>query len=228
MNIGAICSAGGATFFSAMEMSIRHSLLKKSNVKVLADRPCSALLKSKELGFETELIHFKSQKDFSRKALSYFEGCDFVLLYYTRLIDNSLLNSIPTINFHPSLLPAFSGFNAIKQAKETGVKFIGSTSHLATEEADQGPIIGQVCTPIEPDYSLESLNKISYMQKTYLTISCIELIVTKKITLDCSQKKIIWETTPPFNFSANPALFSASLSESFAEFQQENNFRILP
>ena len=67
MNIGAICSAGGATFFSAMEMSIRHSLLKKSNVKVLADRPCSALLKSKELGFETELIHFKSQKDFSRK-----------------------------------------------------------------------------------------------------------------------------------------------------------------
>jgi len=49
------------------------------------------------------------------------------------------------INIHPSLLPAFPGASAYRQAYEKGVKVIGVTAHFATPDLDQGPIISQAC-----------------------------------------------------------------------------------
>ncbi len=47
------------------------------------------------------------------------------------------------INIHPSLLPAFPGANAYRQAYERGVKIVGVTSHFVTPNLDEGPIIAQ-------------------------------------------------------------------------------------
>jgi phosphoribosylglycinamide formyltransferase-1 len=51
------------------------------------------------------------------------------------------------LNIHPSLLPAFPGLEAQRQALEYGVKWSGCTVHIVDENLDAGPIVIQ--TPVE-------------------------------------------------------------------------------
>lgn len=53
------------------------------------------------------------------------------------------------LNIHPSLLPAFPGLEAQRQALEHGVKFTGCTVHFVDERLDAGPIILQAVVPVE-------------------------------------------------------------------------------
>jgi len=68
-----------------------------------------------------------------------------VLARYMQIISPILINEFSNkiINIHHSFLPAFIGGNPYKQAFERGVKIIGATSHYATENLDEGPIIEQ-------------------------------------------------------------------------------------
>jgi phosphoribosylglycinamide formyltransferase-1 len=69
---------------------------------------------------------------------------------YMRLIGAPLLDAFPDaiLNIHPSLLPAFPGVDAQRQALEHGVKIAGVTVHLVTAELDDGPIVVQQGVPI--------------------------------------------------------------------------------
>lgn len=61
------------------------------------------------------------------------------------------------LNVHPSLLPAFPGLDAQRQAFEYGVKVSGATVHLVEEALDEGPIILQEAVPVMDADSAESL-----------------------------------------------------------------------
>jgi phosphoribosylglycinamide formyltransferase-1 len=54
------------------------------------------------------------------------------------------------INIHPSLLPAFRGLNAQRQAFAAGVRFAGCTVHFVRPELDTGPILAQAVVPVHP------------------------------------------------------------------------------
>jgi phosphoribosylglycinamide formyltransferase-1 len=62
------------------------------------------------------------------------------------------------LNVHPSLLPAFRGADAQRQALEHGVKISGATVHLVTPELDGGPIITQAAVPVLDDDTVETLS----------------------------------------------------------------------
>ena len=62
------------------------------------------------------------------------------------------------LNIHPSLLPAFPGLDAQKQALDYGVKFSGCTVHLVDEELDHGPIVKQSVVPVLPSDTVETLS----------------------------------------------------------------------
>jgi phosphoribosylglycinamide formyltransferase-1 len=62
------------------------------------------------------------------------------------------------VNIHPSLLPAFRGLHAQRQALATGVRFAGCTVHFVRPELDTGPIIGQAVVPVHPDDDEERLS----------------------------------------------------------------------
>jgi phosphoribosylglycinamide formyltransferase-1 len=62
------------------------------------------------------------------------------------------------LNIHPSLLPAFPGLNAQRQALDYGVKFSGCTVHIVDEELDHGPIIKQAVIPLLPGDTEETLS----------------------------------------------------------------------
>ena len=63
----------------------------------------------------------------------------------------------PVLNVHPSLLPAFPGVDAQRQAWAHGVKVAGATVHLVTAELDAGPIVLQATVPVLDDDTAESL-----------------------------------------------------------------------
>jgi phosphoribosylglycinamide formyltransferase-1 len=62
------------------------------------------------------------------------------------------------MNIHPSLLPAFPGLHAQRQALEHGAKVAGATVHFVDEGVDTGPIVLQASVPVQPDDTEESLS----------------------------------------------------------------------
>ena len=62
------------------------------------------------------------------------------------------------LNIHPSLLPAFPGLEAQRQALEHGVKFTGCTVHFVDESLDAGPIVCQAVVPLEDNDTVETLS----------------------------------------------------------------------
>lgn len=62
-----------------------------------------------------------------------------------------------TLNVHPSLLPAFPGVDAQRQAIEHGVKVAGATVHVVTGELDGGPIVAQRAVPVLDDDTADTL-----------------------------------------------------------------------
>ncbi|ELZ55740.1 MULTISPECIES: formyltetrahydrofolate deformylase [unclassified Haloferax] len=63
------------------------------------------------------------------------------------------------INIHPSLLPAFPGAAAYRQAKEEGVRIAGVTAHYVTTDLDQGPIIAQRAFDVPDDASIDEIKE---------------------------------------------------------------------
>lgn len=78
---------------------------------------------------------------------------------FMRLVGPALLDTFPEriLNIHPSLLPAFPGLEAQKQALLHGVKVSGATVHLVTGELDGGPIVMQAPVPVLDDDTPETL-----------------------------------------------------------------------
>lgn len=76
-----------------------------------------------------------------------------VLAGYMRVLGKEFLHKlkIPVVNIHPSLLPAFPGLHAQRQAVDYGVKLAGCTVHFVDEGLDSGPIIMQEAVPVLPD-----------------------------------------------------------------------------
>lgn len=73
-----------------------------------------------------------------------------ILAGYMRLLTSTLVKPYHgrIINVHPSLLPAFPGLHAHRQALAYGVKVSGCTIHFVDEKMDHGPVIAQVAVPV--------------------------------------------------------------------------------
>ena len=79
---------------------------------------------------------------------------------FMRLLSATFVEAFPhaILNVHPSLLPAFPGIDAQRQALEHGVKITGATVHLVTPELDAGPIVVQAPVPVLGDDTAETLS----------------------------------------------------------------------
>jgi phosphoribosylglycinamide formyltransferase-1 len=97
---------------------------------------------------------------------------DFVRAYKMRIM-----------NIHPSLLPAFPGLHAQKQAIEYGVKVTGCTVHFVDEGLDSGPIIAQKVVPVFGSDTEEILSSRILKQEHKLYIKSINLFAEGKISL---------------------------------------------
>ncbi len=92
-------------------------------------------------------------------ALGHAEAEWICLAGYMRLLSPAFVAGYPRriLNIHPSLLPAFPGLDAQRQAVEWGVRVSGCTVHLVDEELDHGPIVVQRTVPVRDDDNAASL-----------------------------------------------------------------------
>jgi len=85
------------------------------------------------------------------------------------------------LNIHPSLLPAFPGAAAYRQAYEKGVKIIGVTSHFVTPDLDQGPIICQEALKVRPGETLASMIIRGQASESKCLVRAIQLVLKKRL-----------------------------------------------
>lgn len=206
MKMSVICSAGGSTFFTAFGILQRLDLFGSENVLVITDRECGAEIAARSAGIETIRFPGLDNGAFSLSAAraSLESRCDACLLLFNRLVTDDLFSVIPTYNIHPSLLPAYKGFGAVRKASADGVTILGATLHEVSEDADAGRIIAQVSSSIWKNTAIETMNRISFVQKVYL------VLVLYEVALDENSQRI--------TASASPALSTPSLIEAFQQF----------
>ncbi len=78
---------------------------------------------------------------------------------YMRLLSPEFVRAFPMriLNIHPSILPAFPGLDAQRQALEYGVRIAGCTVHFVDEQLDHGVIVAQAAVPVLPGDDPETL-----------------------------------------------------------------------
>jgi phosphoribosylglycinamide formyltransferase 1 len=87
------------------------------------------------------------------------------------------------INIHPSLLPAFPGLAAWRQALEHGVKVTGCTVHFVDAGVDSGPIIGQRIVPVLDDDTPETLHQRIQVAEHVLYPQCVAALARGEVTV---------------------------------------------
>jgi phosphoribosylglycinamide formyltransferase-1 len=136
---------------------------------VVADRSCRALEIADRAGLAVELVERTSfGAAFDRDAYTAElvaalakHDVDLVAMAGFGTIVPRIVEAHPdrVLNTHPSLLPAFPGWHAVRQALDHGVKVTGCTVHLVTAEVDAGRILAQEAVPVLPDDTEDSLHE---------------------------------------------------------------------
>lgn len=116
-----------------------------------------------------------------------------VLAGFMRLITKPFIDAFQNriINIHPSLLPAFPGLHAHRQALDYGVKVSGCTIHIVDPEVDHGPIISQVSVPVLEGDTEASLSDRILVEEHRLLPRVIQYYAEGRIR--CEGRKVFVE-----------------------------------
>ncbi|MCX6964306.1 MAG: phosphoribosylglycinamide formyltransferase [Verrucomicrobia bacterium] len=165
----AVLGSGKGSNFRAILNAAMAGQLKIQPVLAISDHPEAGLLSLAEnLGVATQVV---SEPKFRTRLSEEVEtglvedirasGAELIVLAgWMRLVKSPMLEAFPRriINIHPSLLPAFPGLEAWKQALAAGVEKTGCTVHFVDGGMDTGEIISQCEVSILPGDTAETLH----------------------------------------------------------------------
>ncbi|WP_457599726.1 phosphoribosylglycinamide formyltransferase [Hydrogenivirga sp.] len=167
LKLGVLVSGRGSNL-QAIINGIEAGKIDASIEVVLSDNPeAYAIERCKRHGIESGVVlrkEFGSRADFEEalaRKLKEREVDLVVLAGFMRILSGVFLRHFPdrVINIHPSLIPAFQGLHAQRQAVEFGAKVSGCTVHIVDESVDGGPVIAQAVVPLLPEDTEESLSE---------------------------------------------------------------------
>ena len=112
-----------------------------------------------------------------------------VLAGYMRILTPSFLRAWTgrLINIHPSLLPAFPGMDAQRQAHERNVRIAGCTVHFVTEQVDGGPILAQAAIAIPAGATPDDVNRLILDAEHRLYPYALQLLATGRARLEAGR-----------------------------------------
>jgi phosphoribosylglycinamide formyltransferase 1 len=104
---------------------------------------------------------------------------------YMRIISPGFVAAFPNriLNVHPSLLPAFPGLDAQRQALEYGAKVAGCTVHFVDEAVDHGVIILQKTIAVHDDDTVETLSERVLEQEHQAYPEAIALVLSDEYAI---------------------------------------------
>ncbi len=165
--LGVLVSGEGSNLQALLDAVANRSLAADLAV-VISNKPnVRALARAERAGVQAVCIphrEFATREQFDHAVVRALRAhaVDWVVFAgFMRLVTDVLLDAyaLRILNLHPSLLPAFPGVDAVRQALDYGAKVTGCTVHLVTREMDAGPIVAQTAVPIAEDDDAEQLLK---------------------------------------------------------------------
>lgn len=154
---------------------------------VISDQPGAAgLARAAESGIETRVVERRgrSREEHDREIVAALRALEIELIClagYMRVLSGELLDAYRgrILNIHPSLLPAFPGLDAQRQALEAGVEWAGCTVHFVDETLDGGPIIAQRRIPVHAGDTVESLSARILAQEHELYAEAVNMVLNR-------------------------------------------------
>jgi phosphoribosylglycinamide formyltransferase-1 len=188
--IGILLSGRGSNF-EAIADSIKAGKLHAEIAVVISNRAdAPGLESSKRRGLNAQLIPSKGRvrQEHDAEVIAALKGAqvDLVCLAgYMRLLSPDFIRAFSNriVNIHPSLLPAFPGMDAQKQALEYGVKVTGCTVHFVDEHLDHGPIILQKTVPVLDGDDVYTLSARILEQEHTAYSEAIELVLSGEVEI---------------------------------------------
>jgi len=178
--------SGRGTNLQAIIDAIAARRLDATIAVVVSNRPgAPGLQRARDAGIDA--VHLSPRgfpdRDAYDRALADLlqeRGVSIVCLAgFMRLVGRPLLDAFPNriLNIHPSLLPAFPGLDAQRQALEHGVSVTGATVHLVDARLDAGPIVLQAAVPVLEGDTVETLAARILVEEHRLYPAAIRLLL---------------------------------------------------
>jgi phosphoribosylglycinamide formyltransferase-1 len=164
--IGVLISGRGSNLGAIVD-AVADGRLRARIAVVLSNRADAAgLARADGAGIPTRVIPhrgFALREDYDRALVAELRQHQVSLVClagFMRLLGPTFCDAFPNavLNIHPSLLPAFPGVDAQRQALAHGVKVSGVTVHFVTPSLDDGPIVAQAAVDVRGDDTVESLS----------------------------------------------------------------------
>jgi len=190
--LGVLISGRGSNLQAILDAIAEGRLDARVGVVVSNQADARGLERAEAAGVPTAVVSHKdydSREAFDEAVLARLNHHDVdvvCLAGFMRILSPVLVRAFSNrvLNIHPSLLPAFVGLHAQRQAVEHGAKVSGCTVHLVDEELDHGPILLQAPVPVEERDSEESLSARILEQEHNLYPEAIQLILDGKVRVD--------------------------------------------
>ena len=189
--LAVLVSGRGSNLQAIIDSIDREELDAHLSIVISNRKDAMALKRAEKHGIKTIFIDpstYLNSKEYDKALVLKLKefSIDLICLAgYMRILGEEVIQTFEKkiINMHPSLLPAFSGLNAQKQAINYGVKFSGCTVHFVDSGVDSGPIILQTVVPVYDNDDEKSLSKRILEQEHYLYPKAIKMIQENKIRL---------------------------------------------
>jgi phosphoribosylglycinamide formyltransferase-1 len=201
--LGVLVSGSGSNLQALLDASAQEDYPAEVACVVSNVATAFALERARKAGVRAVVLDHKafgSRADFDRALSETLRsaGVEWVCLAgFMRLLSADFLAGFPgrVLNIHPSLLPAFPGLHAQRQALERGVKIAGCTVHFVDAGMDTGPIIAQAAVPVLPGDDEARLSARILAEEHRLYPLAVRLAVTGKVTLEGIRTRVDAQAT---------------------------------
>ena len=200
----AVLLSGRGSNFEALADSVDAGRLSTAEIAlVLSNREgAPGIEKARARGIETRLIPSKGleREAYDKQVVAALREnrVDLVCLAgFMRLLSPYFVAAFPNriLNIHPSLLPAFPGFESQRQALEHGAKFSGCTVHFVDENLDAGPIVLQAVVPIEDRDTTSTLAERILREEHRIYTEAVRIVLEGRYRIDGRRVLITPEKT---------------------------------
>jgi phosphoribosylglycinamide formyltransferase-1 len=190
--LGVLISGRGSNLQAILD-AINRGDLNASVALVISSRADAAgLERARAAGVKTAVLKpqdYRSRDAYDRAIAETLTAANVGLVClagFMRLVGPSLLDRFTNaiVNIHPSLLPAFPGLEAQRQALEHGVKVSGATVHLVTRGLDDGPIVGQSAVPVLDSDTVDTLSARILIEEHRLYPKAIQTLLDNEWTIE--------------------------------------------
>lgn len=157
-------------------------------VGVVSDRRCGALDVARRHGVPAALLDERTAATFSDRLCAWLRAHDveWVVSFYTKLFRGAVLDAYRDriLNLHPSLLPAFKGLHGFEDACRAGVRFVGTTIHLVDARMDEGKVVLQTVTPLDPERDPAALRHVLFGHHCRGLLQVVRWIADGRLAVD--------------------------------------------